>query len=119
MVDNFNSNSLGKILYNYYAEVLKVCEPNLYALLIDIGFSTHKRINIKLLGLDYLPENSKKIIDFANTFLNNTEHKIMYFSGDPDSNGYMQGVIKSHDGIFNLNKLLVDNNLMFIKNREE
>jgi len=115
MEDQFNSNSIGKILYNYYATVLKVCEPNLYALMIDLGFSTHKRINIKLFGLGYLPENNKKIIDFANNFLKNTEYKIMYFSLDPDSNGYMQGVIKSHDGIFNLNKLLVDNGLMFVK----
>jgi len=113
--DILQNNSKGKIIYNYYAKCLKVLEPNLYALLIDMGFGCHKRINIRLHELDYLPENTDKIIAFSNKFMKDHENKIMYFSFDPDSDDYMTGVIKSHNGIFNLNKLLLDNNLMFIK----
>ena len=41
---------------------------------------------------------------------------MMYFSFPPDEDdGYMLGVIKSHDGVFNLNKLLLNNELMFLK----
>lgn len=113
--DILQNNSIGKLIYNYYAKCLKVLEPNLYALLIDLGFGTHKRINIRLHELDYKKEDSEKILEFANKFMQNHESKIMYFSFDPDSEDYMTGVIKSHNGIFNLNKLLVDNGLMYIK----
>ena len=119
MVENsklFVPQSQGNILYNYYADLLKHCKPNLFAVLIDLGFSTHKRINIKLMGLDYHEDKAEDIMKFCEKFFKNTNNKIMYFSFPPDENdGYMLGVIKSHDGVFNLNKLLVDNKLMFLK----
>ena len=107
--------SKDKTIYNYYAKLLKVCEANLFALMIDLGFGVHKRINIRLVDLDYDKANEDKIIKYCNKFFENSNYDLMYFSYDPDSYGYMTGVIKSHDGVFNLNKLLVDNKLMFYK----
>lgn len=118
MVENSNiyaSNSQGDILYNYNAKVLKHLKPNLFAVLIDLGFSTHKRINIKLRSLDYHEDKAEDIMKFCEKFFKDTNNKIMYFSSSPDDEGYMTAVIKDFNGVFNLNKLLVDNKLMFVK----
>lgn len=118
MVENsdlFVPQSQGNILYNYYATLLKHCQPNLFAVLIDLGFSTHKRINIRLYGLDYHEDKAEDIMKFCDKYFKNTKNKLMYFSFGPDEDGYMLGVIKDVDGVFNLNKLLVDNGLMFLK----
>lgn len=118
MVENselFVPQSQGNILYNYYADLLKHCKPNLFAVLIDLGFSTHKRINIKLMGLDYHEDKAEDIMKFCEKFFKNTNNKMMYFSFPPDDKGYMTAVIKDFNGVFNLNKLLVDNELMYVK----
>lgn len=118
MVENSNlyaPQSKGDVLYNYYARLLKHCKPNLFAIMIDLGFSTHKRINIRLQGLDYHKDKAEDIMKFCEKFFKDTDNRLMYFSSDPDDDGYMVGVIKNHNGVFNLNKLLVDNGLMFEK----
>ena len=118
MVENsdlFVPQSKGNVLYNYYATLLKHCKPNLFAVLIDLGFSTHKRINIRLRNLDYHEDKAEDIMKYCDKFFKNTNNKLMYFSFGPDEDGYMLGVIKDSGGVFNLNKLLVDNGLMFVK----
>ena len=108
-------NSLGKIIYNYYATVLKVISPVQFAVMIDLGFGCHKRLNVKLYELDYHKETEEKAKILIEKILKDTRNLVMYFSYDPDSDGFMQAVIKSHNGIHNINKILLDNNYVFVK----
>jgi hypothetical protein len=104
--------------WSYLAEYKGFIKPDQIALLIDLGFSVHKRINVALWQTTWKKEDEQLIKKFVSDFMIQANNKLVYRSFQPNQKGQMQGIIFNRNNI-SLNAALLGNDLMKVSYEEE